>query len=110
MQSKNGVNTMDKILKKLFDYQRFERNKRLEKLISETESRYARDLSDEELAYVNAAGGPEAVQIRGGSTPQKKEQIGGITGRNDNGTVTGHNTGGLIGDFIGSYVDDNDLK
>ena len=49
---------MEKKLKKLFDYQRFERNERLEKLISETESRYAKNLSDDDLSFVNAAGEP----------------------------------------------------
>lgn len=62
---------MEDKLKKLFDYQRFERNERLEKLISETESRYAKDLSDEELTYVNAAGEVEP---------------GGLPGSHDSGT------------------------
>ena len=47
---------MEKKLKKLFDYQRFEKNERLEKLIRETESRYAKELSDADLSLVNAAG------------------------------------------------------
>lgn len=47
---------MEKKLKKLFDYQRFEQNKKLEKLIYETESRYASRLSDDDLSFVNAAG------------------------------------------------------
>ena len=84
---------MENKLKKLFDYQRFEQNDKLEKLIHETESRYARELSDEDLSLVNAAGEPEADKIRGGSTPQKEKQI-----------------GGMNGDFIGNYADDNDAK
>ena len=43
-------------LEKLFDFQKFENNSRLAKLISETESRYAKVLSDDELDMVNAAG------------------------------------------------------
>ena len=49
---------MENKLIKLLDYQRFEKNEKLEKLIQETESRYARGLSDEDLAFVNAAGEP----------------------------------------------------
>lgn len=47
---------MEKKLKKLFDYQRFEQNAKLEKLIRETESRYAKELSEEDLSLVSAAG------------------------------------------------------
>lgn len=50
---------MDNILKKLFDFQRFQGNDRMETLISETESRYgetSKGLSDEELDFINAAG------------------------------------------------------
>ena len=47
---------MERKLKSLFDYQKFEKNPRLEKLISETENRYARELSDDDLSFVNAAG------------------------------------------------------
>lgn len=47
---------MEKKLKKLFDYQRFEKNERLEKIIKETESRYGEELSDDDLSLVNAAG------------------------------------------------------
>ena len=47
---------MENKLKKLFDYQRFEQNERLEKLIWETEGRYTKELSDDDLTLVNAAG------------------------------------------------------
>ena len=50
---------MEQKLKALFDYQRFEKNERLEKIIAETESRYAQELSDDDLSLVNAAGEPE---------------------------------------------------
>lgn len=47
---------VEKKLPKLFDYQRFEQNEKLGRLIQETEGRYARELSDESLELVNAAG------------------------------------------------------
>ena len=47
---------MENEIKKLFDYQRFENNARLADIISQTESRYKKALSDEELFLVNAAG------------------------------------------------------
>ena len=47
---------MEDKLKKLFDYQRFEKNGSLEELIRETEKQYAGELSDEDLSLVNAAG------------------------------------------------------
>ena len=43
-------------LTKLFDYQRFEGNSRLQALIDETEDRYQHDLSDDDLEWVSAAG------------------------------------------------------
>ena len=42
-------------LKKLFDFQKFEKNQRLSKMINEAESEGVL-LSDEELSFVNAAG------------------------------------------------------
>ena len=46
-------------LKRLFDYQRFEGNSRLQKLIGETEARSGAELSDDQLELVSAAGDPE---------------------------------------------------
>ena len=46
---------MENKLKKLFDYQRFEKNANLERFISETECRYTKRLSDDDLSKVNAA-------------------------------------------------------
>ena len=46
-------------LEVLFDFQRFWKNARLEALAEETMKRYCLELSDEELAYVSAAGEPE---------------------------------------------------
>lgn len=47
---------MEKKLRSLFDYQRFENNKGLERLIRDTESRYSKAISDDDLFNVNAAG------------------------------------------------------
>ena len=47
---------MEHKLKKLFDYQKFENNSELEALIAETRGRYAKELSDDELEMVSAAG------------------------------------------------------
>lgn len=43
-------------LKKLFDFQNFAGNKRLQALIDETESRCLNSLSDDDLEWVSAAG------------------------------------------------------
>ncbi len=45
-----------KKLTSLFDYQRFERNKRLQALIEDTERRCLCSLSDDDLEWVSAAG------------------------------------------------------
>ena len=45
-----------KKLTALFDYQRFERNKRLQALIDDTENRCMNALSDDDLEWVSAAG------------------------------------------------------
>lgn len=47
---------MEKKLGLLFDFQDFEGNDRLSNLISETQGRYAQELSDDELEDVAAAG------------------------------------------------------
>ena len=46
---------MEKIIKKLFDFQKFEKNQKLSKLTEEAESE-GELLSDEDLSFVNAAG------------------------------------------------------
>lgn len=48
--------SMEKRLKTLFDYQRFENTARLANIIAQTEERYGKALSEEELFFVNAAG------------------------------------------------------
>ena len=45
-----------KLLTAMFDYQRFERNKRLQALIEDTENRCMNALSDDDLEWVSAAG------------------------------------------------------
>lgn len=47
---------MEKKLGLLFDYQDFEGSDRLGKLISETQGRYAQELSDDDLEDIAAAG------------------------------------------------------
>lgn len=53
------MNTEQK-LKKLFDYQRFAKNPRLEQMINAAEGAVT-ELSDEDLFFVNAAGEPEMM-------------------------------------------------
>lgn len=52
---------MDKTLKGLFGYQKFEGNSKLGKLIAETESRVGMELNEEELDMVNAAKGDSVL-------------------------------------------------
>lgn len=47
---------MEQKLKKLFDYQKFQKNPRLEAMLSEAEGRYDSGLSDDDLELVSAAG------------------------------------------------------
>ena len=54
-----------KRLTALFDYQRFERNERLQALIDDTERRCLCSLSDDDLEWVSAAGG--------GNRPERKK-------------------------------------
>lgn len=54
---------MEKKLKTLFDFQRFQKNPRLASLIENTEKKYSNELSDDDLELVNAAGDP-ALQMK----------------------------------------------
>ena len=47
---------MERTLRSLFEYQRFENNTRLGRMIAETENRYNAELSDDDLFFVSAAG------------------------------------------------------
>ena len=50
-------------LSRLFDYQRFEKNARLQKIIDDTHRRVeARELDDDEIDQVAAAGAPDAAK------------------------------------------------
>lgn len=63
---------MEKKLKRLFDYQRFEKNERLEKLIEESQARSkAAELSDESLEMVSAAGEASAIVKKHGKLGDK---------------------------------------
>ncbi len=75
---------MDKKLKKLFDYQQFEKNEKLKKLTHEAESRYGKELSDEELELVSAVGEPKI-----------------------DASIGGCNIDDITGDFIGNYIKNN---
>ena len=55
----------------LFDYQRFERNKRLQALIEDTENRCMNALSDDDLEWVSAAG--EETDLKDKKDGQKDE-------------------------------------
>ena len=63
----------EQILRTLFDFQRFSRNRRLEVLIQDTESRQASALSESELSYVNAAGIPEMMGFHDGEESNKDD-------------------------------------
>lgn len=47
---------MERKLQAMFDFQHFQQNERLARLIEETESRYGEELSDDDLGLVSAAG------------------------------------------------------
>lgn len=48
---------MEQKLKNLFDFQKFEKNSRLQKIIDDSINRYESfELSDDDLSFVNAAG------------------------------------------------------
>lgn len=58
---------MEKLLKTLFDYQRFSPNAALGELIADTQSRYGHkvremELTEDEVGFVAAAGIPELME------------------------------------------------
>ena len=58
---------MESKLKKLFDFQKFEGNSDLQSVIDSVHSRYsssARELSLDEMSWVNAAGQPEMNLVK----------------------------------------------
>ena len=57
---------MEKKLSRLFDYQKYENNPRLDKLIKGVEERYPLEiqaLSDDELGNLNAAGNVDMMRL-----------------------------------------------
>ncbi len=64
---------MENKLKSMFEYQRFENNERLNKLIQETESRYGAALSEEDLFFVNAAGVDTAWDVQNNTNVDTEE-------------------------------------
>lgn len=48
--------TMEQKLKRLFDYQKFQKNPRLKAMLADAEGRYEGSLSDDDLELVSAAG------------------------------------------------------
>lgn len=61
-------NIFEEQLRELFDYQNFEGNPSLMRLIRETDLKYPKPLGDEELELVSAAGEPDVI-----SPPQLPE-------------------------------------
>lgn len=64
---------MKNIVKNLFDFQKFKANEHLAGLIAETESRYAKELSEDDLEIINAAGDITAVIRSSKKTEGKKD-------------------------------------
>jgi hypothetical protein len=63
---------MDKRLRNLFDFQKFEQNAELQSVIDRVHARYsARMLSDDEADQVFAAGSPDMAYLR--KDPQKDD-------------------------------------
>lgn len=58
---------MENMLSRLFDYQKYEKNSRLDKIIGSVEKRYPEDLqplSEDILGKLNAAGSVDTMAIR----------------------------------------------
>lgn len=58
---------MENMLSRLFDYQKYEKNSRLEKIINSVENRYPDDLqplSEDILGKLNAAGSVDVLSMR----------------------------------------------
>ena len=55
---------MENKLKKLFDYQRFAKNGRVDKMANEADARADAAISDDDLAGVNAAGQIENIRAK----------------------------------------------
>ncbi len=53
----------EQVLRKLFDFQKFIQNPKLDEIIKDTRSHFSVSLSEDELAYVNAAGVPDMMNL-----------------------------------------------
>ena len=64
---------MERTLKSVFDFQKFEGNSDLQKVIDSTHSRYAvRELNMDEMEWVSAAGIPEGINRKTGKDADNK--------------------------------------
>ncbi len=63
---------MKNIVKNLFDFQKFAANKNLAQMIEKTQLKYSKELSDDDLLFVNAAGDANAVMRASRKTEGKK--------------------------------------
>ena len=64
---------MERTLKSLFDFQKFEGNSDLQRVIDSTHSRYAvRELNMDEMEWVSAAGIPEGINRKTGKDADNK--------------------------------------
>ena len=63
---------MERTLKSLFDFQKFEGNSDLQRVIDSTHSRYAvRELNMDEMEFVSAAGVPQLPNRKNNKPEQK---------------------------------------
>ena len=68
---------METVLKRLFDYQKFENNQALQEVTDSVHARYAvRELDLDEMSFAAAAGTPDSL---------KKEDFRDAAGRRENG-------------------------
>ena len=64
---------MERTLKSVFDFQKFEGNSDLQRVIDSTHSRYAvRELNMDEMEWVSAAGIPEGINRKTGKDADDK--------------------------------------
>ena len=64
---------MERTLKSVFDFQKFEGNSDLQRVIDSTHSRYAvRELNMDEMEWVSAAGIPEGINRKTGKDADNK--------------------------------------
>ena len=59
------LNSLEKRLALLFDFQRFAQNRRLAALIAGAEARFSALLTDDDLEQVSAAGQPDERNLKG---------------------------------------------